>query len=72
MWKDNWIPKSTDYKLRPLIPSDVHENARVCQLIDRITRAWKVDVVGGVTGEEGKKMIQEIPLYSRETEDSII
>lgn len=48
------------------------ENLRVCNLIDRDTGHWKLDMIRGVLSEENIKAIETMPILGRRCSDVLI
>jgi hypothetical protein len=57
---EKWLPLPTTYKVQSPLTT-IHEEARVCELIDQDTHWWNVNLIKEAFNDEECKAIQTIP-----------
>ncbi|XP_058732849.1 uncharacterized protein LOC131604425 [Vicia villosa] len=69
--KDRWIPKNTGFKVQPG-GINVEDSARVCDIIDRDNRCWKIEDIQSMFNSEDAMKITSIPLSVHPDEDNMV
>lgn len=71
IWKDKWLQRSTSYYIQSPI-SQLHEEARVADLVDHTNHSWKSDLINQLFIPDDVKVISTIPLSIIDRDDKLV
>lgn len=72
IWGTSWIPEDGYFKILTPQPLNSLYPDRVADLIDPITRTWRVDVVNDIFWPVDRERILAIPIGALEVEDRLV
>ena len=70
LWRDKWVPRPSTYKV--LTPEQTSKDAMVCELINRASNEWDIDILSQWFLPEDRDAILGIPLSTSSTNDRLV
>ena len=71
VWRDKWVPRSSTYKVLTLEKQNL-KDALVCELINRASNEWDIDILSQWFLPEDRDAILGIPLSTTSTNDRLV